>query len=164
MSRRIQCNTLSVKPKPDGTCGNIECETLHCKSFTCDEEQPNALPKTIRIPYSLMVSHINLGMIGTCVDDLNVQSRKSPVDFESKKIEFLWNDWNHLLDSQNLYYKINNGDWLNVQLSSNQTLVEYTSSIKDSDDITIEVYAQSCDDYDIQSLSVNICGDYVVNL
>ena len=165
MSRRIQCNTLSVKAKPDGTCGNIECETLHCKKLVCEENNTQStLSKSVNIPHNLNICTIGLGMIGTSDKDTTVQYSKSFVDFDSLKLMFIWNDWNSNLEEQCLHYRLNDGEWESVKLKSNITIVDHCSHISKDNEMKIEVYSQSCDDYDIQSLCIQLHGDYIVQI
>ena len=163
MSRRIQCNSLSVKPKQDGTCGNIECETLHCKTLVCEENNTQqTLSQSVNIPHNLNICTLGLGMIGTSEQDTNVQFSKSLVDFVSSKLMFIWNDWNSNLEEQQLYYKINDEEWKTVRLVSNITIIDHESHVSSQIDMKIEVYAQNCDDYDIQSLAIQLHGEYIV--
>lgn len=166
MSRRIQCNTLSVKPKQDGTCGNIECETLHCKTLVCEENntQAQSTPQNISIPHSLNICTVGLGMIGTSDQDTTTQFSRSLVDFDTSKFMFIWNDWNTNLEEQTLYYKLNDEDWKSVSLASNITMVDHECHVSSQKEMKVELYAQNYDDYDIQSLCIQLHGVYNVQL
>lgn len=166
MSRRIQCNTLSVKPKADGTCGNIECETLQCKSITCENfpstTVSESLPKDvdINIPYTLQVCHISLGMMGTSEDDSSHQVVYTPCDFSAQKLVISWHDWSPGYPEETIYFNINNGEWQSVVLKESQTIVPLADEYTSNDQITSRVYTQVGGDNEptIQSLSMNLFG------
>ena len=167
MSRRIQCNTLSVKPKSDGTCGNIECETLCCKTILCETNtNPSREVQTIAIPYSLQTGHISLGMMGTSESDSSHQIVYSPCNFISNKVVFTWHDWMPGYPEETLYYKINDDSWQSVVLTESQTTIPYSGNIKENEKIVSHLYANVVEDNDscIQSLSMDMMGRYEIKI
>ena len=167
MSRRIQCNTLSVKPKSDGTCGNIECETLHCKTIVCEKPTNGSREsQAITIPYSLQIGHISLGMMGTSEGDCSHQIIHSPCDFTSNKIVFTWHDWMPGYPEETLYYKVNDNSWQCVVLRESQTMIPYSEDVKENNKIVTHLYANVIEDNDscIQSLSMDMTGKYEIKI
>ena len=168
MSRRIQCNTITVKPKSDGTCGNIECETLHCKKIVCEESTLESSPKmqTIAITYSLQTGHISLGMMGTSESDCSHQIIYSPCGFTPSKVVFTWHDWMPGYPEETLYYKINDDSWQSVVLTESQTTIPYSGNIKENEKIVSHLYANVVEDNDscIQSLSMDMMGRYEIKI
>jgi len=168
MSRRIQCNTLSVKPKSDGTCGNIECETLSCKNIICDKmPQNNNQTKKIEIPYSLQIGHISLGMMGTSQNDCSHQIIYSPCPFKANKLTFIWHDRMPGYPEETVFYKVND-KWEKVVLKESQTTIKFDKVLKENDKIITSLYANVVDENEssasIQSLSVNLSGVYEINI
>ena len=167
MSRRIQCNTLSVKPKTDGTCGNIECETLHCKTIVCEKNTSSSREKQmIHIPYTLQTGHISLGMMGTSETDSSHQIIYSPCDFTPNKIVFTWHDWMPGYPEETLFYKVNDDSWQSVILKESQTTIPYTNKVKENDKLITHLYANVIEENDscIQSLSMNMVGAYEIHI
>lgn len=169
MSRRIQCNTLSVKPKSDGTCGNIECETIVCKKVICsDNPENNKTEKCIKIPYSFQVTHISLGMMGTSDSDCSHQIMYTPCAFKTTKITFIWHDWMPGYPVETLYYKIGDGKWEKTPLKESQTSIDFAKEYKENEKIVTCMYSNPVDVNEpsacIQSLSMNLVGVHEINL
>ena len=169
MSRRIQCNTLCVKPKPDGTCGNIECETISCKNIVCESQKSQSnIPSCFNIPYSLQVSHISLGMMGTGETDCSHQIIYSPCAFKTTHISFIWHDWLPGYPKESLFYKVNDNKWEKIVLKESQVNVDFVSEIKQNDKIVVKMYSNPIDEKEpsasVQSLSMNLVGNHEIKL
>jgi len=167
MSRRIQCNTLSVKPKSDGSCGNVECETLSCKNIICENLQntQNKITK-INIPYEFQLGHISLGMMGTSNNDCSHQIMYTPCNLKTKYLRFIWHDWLPGYPEETVYFKINEKEWDKVVLKETQTFVEFQEELNENDKIITSLYASVLDENEpsIQSLSVNVFGNHEINM
>ena len=167
-SRRIQCNTLSVKPRPDSVGGNIECDTLHCKNVICENQnkEVESVEKTIKIPYILPISHISLGLMGSSENDSSNQSVYTPCSVNVNKLQLTWHDWFPGYPEETVHVKINDNDWQSIVLKESQTVIDLEFSFKEGEKITTCVYANVEDqnEQSVQSLSVVLLCTHDITL
>lgn len=169
MSRRLQCNSLSVKSVSDGDVskgGTIECDTLTCKSIVCENNNTNK-NTNVEIPHSLQISHISLGMMGTSITDCTHQTTYIPefTHLTSKYISFAWHDWSPGYPEEKVFFKIGDEEWKTLIISKSQTLFEHNETyIHGDNDITVSIYAENDNESSIQSLSMNLIGTCKINL
>lgn len=171
MSRRIQCNTLSVTKRPDGTCGIIECDTIKYNKIICNTETGSKgegdAKKYIQIPYSLPITCISFGMMGKCESDATKQIIYIPCAFDSNHLILSWHDWSEGITSENIVYKINDQGWKDVTIDKSQIIIEHKEKFVKDTYVTTQMYSKLDDENDepiIQSLTVSLCGSHSIQL
>tara|TARA_B100001758_G_C18364176_1_gene587507 strand:- start:882 stop:1391 length:510 start_codon:yes stop_codon:yes gene_type:complete len=168
MSRRIQCNTLSVKPRPDGVGGNIECDTLHCKNVICENKnnETESVEKVIKVPYNLPITHISLGLMGSNETDASNQSVYIPCSLQVNKLQLTWHDWYPGYPEETVHLKVGEHDWQTVILKESQTIVDCEYSFQEGDKLTTRLYTnvEEQNEPAVQSLSVVFLGTHDIVL